>query len=203
MTYEGEIETRSATVADISFPKRIIELIVMPYEQAAEVMYRGRWIEEICTRGAYGEGLAHRGNVKVNVDHDVSRPIGKAVALHPSREDGLVAELRIARGDEGDHALNQAEAGAWDASAGFGLLADPATRKPYPDSETWESRVRRRLNRLWLDHVALVSQPAYVGANVLAVRSNHAPAQAPTERTATPNLDEVKALLAADRYARL
>ena len=50
-----------------------------------------------------------------------------------------------------------------DASVGFRVK---------PGGETWDAaRTRRQVTRGELDHVALVPDPAYTGANVLAVRS--------------------------------
>ena len=92
----GELEYRSATQIGVSFPKRSIELIVMPYETETAVPYEGRVVREIVSRGAF-DGIERRANrVRVNRDHDVTRTIGRALAFHPSREEGLVAELRIA-----------------------------------------------------------------------------------------------------------
>jgi hypothetical protein len=53
----------------------------------------------------------------------------------------------------------------------------------------------RRINRAFLDHVALVPNPAYKGAGVLAVRQEQG---LPAEQEAvqpTPNLDKVLTLL--------
>jgi len=50
-----------------------------------------------------------------------------------------------------------------DASAGFGVG---------PGGERWESARRRRLTNLFLGHIALVADPAYKSAKVLAVRGS-------------------------------
>ena len=55
----------------------------------------------------------------------------------PRREEGLVAELRIAKTALGDETLTLADEEILDASAGF---------LPMPDGEQWESRARRRLD---------------------------------------------------------
>jgi len=187
-----EIEIRDAThVVDVSFPKRQIELVVMPYETEAQVQHRGRWIREIVSRGAF-EGLdAERRRIMVNRGHIIDKVVGKAIQFHPSRDEGLVAEVRIAKTAEGDETLALADEGLLNASAGFGV----------PDGgETWPERSLRRLNRLWLDHIAMTPAPAYEGTNVLAVREQDrvvAPA------AARPNLEVVYGWRLADRYAKI
>ena len=55
----------------------------------------------------------------------------------------------------------------------------------------WErNRTVRRLNRLRLDHLAFVPNPAYVDATVLSVR-NAAERQEPFSGDGTPNLDRL------------
>ena len=97
-----------------------------------------------------------------------------------------------------------------DASAGFNVLRG---------GEKWSTdRSRRRLTRLWLDHIALTAAPAYEGAMVLDVRSanlgdrfdvakavhaaaamNDVPASNPAA-TPTPRKDAVLARLASMGY---
>jgi HK97 family phage prohead protease len=159
----GELEYRSSQVASVSFPERSVELIVMPYETEATVVHQRRIVQEIVSRGAF-DGIERRANrIRVNRDHDVRRTIGRAVALHPSRQEGLVAELRIAKTELGDETLALAEDGILDASAGFGVM---------DGGEVWErNRELRRLTKLWLAHIAMTPEPAYETANVLAVRT--------------------------------
>jgi hypothetical protein len=57
-----------------------------------------------------------------------------------------------------------------------------------PGGEHWETRNRVRIRKAWLGHIALVPEPAYEGARVLAVRGKGERA-APT---ATPNLDSLR-----------
>jgi HK97 family phage prohead protease len=187
-----EIEWRAATQLGVSFPKRQIELVVMPYETEAQIVYKGRPIREIVTRGAF-EGLdaSHR-RVPVNRGHNIDQVVGKAIAFHPSRAEGLVAELQIAKTAGGDETLELADEGLLDASAGFGV----------PDGgESWPERGLRRLTRLWLDHIAMVPDPAYKTSNVLAVR--HEAADGPAAVTERTNLDIVRGWRLADRYAMI
>lgn len=169
----SELEYRSAELVDVSYPKRTIELIVMPYENPTVVDYRGRLITEVCSRGAY-DGIERRDDfVKVNLHHDVRQTCGRATRFHPSREEGLVAELYMSRSSAGEDALTMADEGLLGASAGFALLFD-AHGHTYADAEVWETRDRRRLNRLYLGHIGLTPEPAYAGAKVLAVRHDAA-----------------------------
>lgn len=178
---------RAAQQIGVSFPKRIIELIVMPYESETLVREDGRVFQEIVSRGAF-DGIERRtSQVRVNRDHDVRRLVGKAIALHPSRREGLVAELRISRTELGDETLTLADDEVLDASAGFALLMDEKGRVK-PNAEVWETRTRKRLNHLFLGHIALVPEPAYEDARVLAVRHSDG---AQAER-ATPNLDALE-----------
>ena len=189
----GALEFRSATVTGTSFPKRVIELVVMPYETEAIVDYKGRMVREVFSAGAF-DGIERRANrVRVNRDHDATRTVGRAIRFQPSHTDGLVGELRIAQTPLGDETLALADEGLLDASAGF---------LPMPGGETWETRSRRRLTKAWLGHIAMVPDPAYETANVLAVRSQ-APTAPPGGVVATPNLDQVRALVLEDRYSRL
>ena len=118
-------------------------------------------IREIITRGAF-DGIQRRVNrIKVNRDHDERRIVGRAVAIHPDREEGLVAELKISSTELGEETLTLADDGVLDASAGY---------LPLPGGEKWLTRSSVRILKGWLGHIALVPEPAYEGARVLAVR---------------------------------
>jgi phage head maturation protease len=112
--------------------------------------------------------------------------------LHPSREEGLVAEVKISPVALGDETLVLAEDGILDASAGFAI-------KDEPGAEVWETRGRHRLNKLWLDHIGLVPDPAYPTASVLAVRQ----ADPVVVASATPNRDRLLLEEARRQYAAL
>ena len=184
------VEHRAAEVVAVSFPERTIEIVVMPYEREAVVKHEGRIVREVCSRGAY-DGIERRANrVRVNRDHDVTRTVGRAVAFHPSREVGLVADLKIARTDLGEETLALADEGLLDASAGFA---------PMPGGVKWEGRSLRRLTKVWLAHIAMTPDPAYVDAQVLAVRHGDG---AVLERATTPRLDEVRSWQIGARYDR-
>jgi HK97 family phage prohead protease len=194
----SEIEFRAAQVVDVSYPHRLVTAVVMPYEKPAQVFHKGRLITEICSKGAY-DGIDRRANrVKVNLEHDVGRPVGRAVAFHPSHDEGLVADLHISKTAAGDDALELAADGVLDISAGFGLMTEDdgrGGRRIKPGAETWETQTRRRLNACWLDHVSMVASPAYSDAVVLSVRDS----RADDEPAATPNRDRLE----LDRFRAL
>jgi len=191
----GELLFRAATVVGVSFPERVIEMVVMPYEEETLVERAGRMVREIITRGAF-DGIERRANrIKVNRDHQTERTVGRAVALHPSREEGLVGEIRIAKTPLGDETLTLADDGILDASAGF---------LPFPGGEKWETRNRVRMLKCWLGHIALVADPAYEGARVLAVRaSSPGGVELVDEPIVTPNLDAVRAWRLQEMYSRI
>jgi phage head maturation protease len=167
------IEIRSGTeyqVADVNFPKRIVTVVAMPYEQPARIVEGGRAFTEVVSRNAF-DGIEKRaGKVRANRDHSWDKPVGKVVGFHPSRKEGLVAEVKISATNLGDDTLRLCDDDVLSASAGFGLLRRDDGRV-WDDAEVWEqSRSVRRLNRLWLDHLALVPNPAYADATVIDVR---------------------------------
>ena len=66
----------------------------------------------------------------------------------------------------GDETLTLCDEGGLDASAGFALLQRDDGRV-WDDAEVWErNRTVRRLNRIRLDHLAFVPNPAYRDARV-------------------------------------
>jgi HK97 family phage prohead protease len=156
------LELRQAEVVDVSESRRLVELIVMPYERPALVPHAGRMIEEVCARGAFTWGEATR----VNRDHRLERTVGAVESFRPDEPDGLGATLRIARTPLGDETLELAAAGCLDGSAGF-----------RPVEARWErgetTARRRRLLRAFLAHIALTPEPAYAEARVTAVRAWH------------------------------
>ena len=114
-------------------------------------------------RGRTPASNARAARIHVNRDHNRERACGRTLTLYPDRDEGLVAHLRMSPTPLGDETLALAADGVLHASVGF---------KPLPGGEKW-SRDRRqvRLTKCWLSHIALVPEPAYEGAAVLAVRS--------------------------------
>lgn len=161
----GQMRYRSAEPLGVDSGGRTIEMILAPAEQDAFVPVGGRMVRERFSVGAFAgaEERARQGRVKVNRDHKLERLVGKATSLDPHDPRGLVGELRISRTPLGDETLALAADEVLDASVAF---------VPRSGGERWEGRDRRRIDRAWLGHVALVAEPAYEGARVLAVRGD-------------------------------
>jgi HK97 family phage prohead protease len=185
------VEWRAAVeVSAVDFADRTIEVIVVPYDEDTTVEYppgSGKLITESVDRGAFAGIEKRPGRVRANRDHDVTRTIGLARAIHTDRSNGLVGEVYVSRTLLGDETLQLADDGVLGASVGMAVK---------PSDQFWsERRTRRRIGRAFLDHIALVPNPAYQGAEVLAVRSvSPPPFEVPA---ATPYLDEVLEYLAA------
>jgi len=104
----------------------------------------------------------------------------------------LVADVKMFSTGTGQETLELCSEDGLSASAGFGLMREGGAVGPVKrGAEVWErSRTVRRLNELWLDHVAFVPNPAYDGATVLDVRDAFT-AELPTV-TETPNRDRLQ-----------
>lgn len=183
-----ELVNRSATVADVRHPERLIDVCAVPYGEAADVDYHGRMIRETVDRGAFAAEAQTARKRLVNRDHDPARTVGIVRQLD-DRADGLYATLRIGAGPLGDETLDWAAEGILDASVCFGAE---------PDGIVWAlDRRSRRVRRAdVLAHVALVPDPAYRGATVVAVRN----APDPPAAYLTPNLDRLTLAELAGRY---
>ncbi len=184
----GPVEIRSATVDAVDYPDRVLSLIVAPFDEWAVVEHRGRIIEEIIDRGAFGAIRNRARKFTVNLEHDPDRWVGTVLDLDPDDVRGLVGTVKIRRTPEGDQTLNDAADGLLGASIGMAVA---------PGDETIESG-RRRVHKAFLDHVSLTATPAYVGAQVLEVRS----APAVVAPSATPNLDRILAERREEEYRR-
>jgi HK97 family phage prohead protease len=177
------IELRTATATNVDFAHRLITVIAVPYEQPAEVPYRGETWKEVFERGSF-DGIEKRPNrVRSNRDHDRSRTVGKVVRFHPNRDEGLVAEVRIGQTPLGDETLQLASEDMLSASIGFGVRNS--------DQVLDRSARERRIRRAYLDHLSFVESPAYDGARVLSVRDGVDSADiALSPIPATPGLDQ-------------
>lgn len=102
------------------------------------------------------------GRVKLLRDHDISKPVGRAVSLD-DREDGLHGVFQIARGRMGDETLELAEDGVLDGFSG-GPLIEP---------DGWEmdrqQRGVRAVTNGRLAEVTITAMPAYDDARVTHV----------------------------------
>lgn len=189
---KAPIEFRAAEVAGVNYAQRIIELVSVPYGQEATVEWRGDLWTETFERGSF-DGIEKRPNrVRVNRDHDKTRTVGKAIAFHPSRQEGLVTELRIAKTPLGDETLALADEDVLSASVEFAArMRDQVLDK---------RAMTRRILRAFLSAIAMVPDPAYNGAQVLSVRHDAlSPDAGLPGLVETPVLDELAAWLATRR----
>jgi phage head maturation protease len=186
-TPRAPIEFRNSTVAGVNFAQRLIDVVVVPYEESALVEYRGELWNESFERGSF-DGIEKRPNrVRANRDHDDRRLVGKAVRFHPSRTEGLVSEVRISQTSLGDETLALADDEVLSVSVGFAARGK---------DQVFDRRaMTRRIKRAFADHISFtpVGQQAYAGAGVLAVRHSLQPAGAEVlQKLDTPNLDELR-----------
>jgi HK97 family phage prohead protease len=185
---DGPAWQRAAELVDVSYPDRLVKLVVIPYDTPASVQWQGRPVTETIARGAF-DGIERRANrVRVNREHERLQTIGRAVAFHPAGDQGLLADVKIARTPLGDETLELAADGCLDASAGF---------LPMKGGMRWQNRDSYRITRAWLEHIAMTAEPAYTDAKVLEVRSAVPAAAA----SATPNLDMARSWLLERRLA--
>jgi phage head maturation protease len=184
------VEFREAAVTEVKFPQRIITIVAVPYEEPALVEYRGEMWEESFERGSF-DGIEKRPNrVRANRDHDKRRTVGKVNNFWPSRDEGLVSEVRIAQTPLGDETLALADEEILGASVGFAARG----RDQVFDRGTHS----RRIKRAFVDHLAFTATPAYANAMPIDVRDGEPlPNAANLPPLVTPALDEVRAWLQA------
>lgn len=180
---QAPVEFRSSNLADVKPLQRIIEVIAAPYDQPAQIEYRGEIWNEVFVRGAW-DGIEKRPNrVRANRDHDVKRLVGRVVNFWPSREEGLVAAVKIAPTPLGDETLALADDECLSASVGFAVMGS---------GQELDRRTRtRRIKQAYMAHLAFTPEPAYQGAEVLDVRSAGSPGADMRPMVETPALDEL------------
>lgn len=186
------LETRSANVADVNVPERIVTIIAAPYGEAAQVLYRREVWNEVFARSAF-QGIETRQKpipavaaLEMPDSGHRGRIVGRVVRADPSRPEGLVTDIKISRTELGNEALELALDNALSASVGF-MIKDRL-------DETLNRATRTRtINRAFLDHIALVGSPAYSGAKILAVRSDGSATEADLPPLpSTPLLDQYR-----------
>lgn len=176
------VELRQAQLGNVDFGERIIELIAAPYDEETVVAHRGQMIRESIAPGAFNGIETRDDHVTANREHDYARTFGKVIGYKVDDPRGLVAQVRASETALGDETLRLAADGVLKASVGMVVR---------PSDHTLRDGLRR-IRRAFLDHIALVPNPAYRGAGVLAVRQGSSDDVGPDP--ATPNLDEVMAL---------
>lgn len=173
-----------ATLKDVDFKQRLITVVAVPWEQEAEVLWRGEMWKEVFSRGSFNGLEDHAGRVRVNREHTKGDTVGKVVQIDTQDPVGMVVMVRVAKTPRGDETLVLADEDMISSSIGY-MIKKPS------DVETHRQQKLRRVNRAFLDHLSFVESPAFEGAKVLSVReesSGLAVVEGPLPDT--PNLDE-------------
>jgi len=179
-----EVEHRSSTLQDVNVKQRLIDLIIVPYDQEGDVFYRGDMWRESHDPGAYRGLENHAGRVQANREHVKGDTVGRLVSADPEYRSGLFGRVKIYSTPRGDETLTLAEEGGVFPSIGFRV-------KSMADQRLDRRNMTRRILKAFVDHIGFVEDPAYVGAEVLAVRAGQSGllvAEQPLPET--PNLDE-------------
>jgi phage head maturation protease len=194
------IESRAATVEDVNYPERLIDVLAVPYEQEAIIEYRGELWRETIERGAF-DGVEKRPNrIKAFRSHEDgphlsgtgrSGLIGRVVSFSPEREEGLMGSVKIAKTPLGDETLTLANEGILGVSVGFGVRGR--------DQVFNRVERTRRIRRAFVDHIAFPDNGAYEGAQVIDVRSGKSRVADDLPRLDTPRIDEVIAWMESRR----
>lgn len=178
------LERGDATLRDVDFKQRLIQVVAVPWEQEGEVFWRGEWWNEVFSRAAFNGLEDHAGRIPVNRQHVKGDTVGKVVQVDTKDTQGLVTLVRVAKTPRGDETLNLAAEDMIGASIGY-RIKNPS------DVELHRQRHLRRVNRAFLDHLSFVETPTFEGAKVLAVRAESSGlAVVENPLPPTPNLDE-------------
>ena len=170
-----------AVVADVNVRQRLITLLAVPWNQEAEVPWRGEMWNEVFRRGAFDELEDHVGRVRVNREHKIGDTVGKLVFADPKAEDGLITRAKIVESERGNDTLALADEDAISPSIGYQLLDEGDIRL--------NRRTKlREVVRAFLHHLSLVESPAFEGAKVLEVRENQILDESPPDYSSA--LDE-------------
>lgn len=123
---ELRVDPDAAVEFRVERPSRRLAGLVMPYGVVAtDSNSRGQWKFQ---RGSLTWKDPSR--VKLLRDHDISRPVGRAISL-TERDDGLHGVFQVARGEAGDEVLMLAEDGILDGFSA-GPLIEPDGWEPDP-----------------------------------------------------------------------
>jgi phage head maturation protease len=184
---EVEIFERSspAVLDDVNFKDRTIDVIAVPWDEEAEIVWRNETWKEIFDRHALDEAAQDKVRVPVNRQHNRADTVGRITRIDPrTNERGALASVKIARTPRGDETLQLASEGMLGASVGYFV-------RKQSDVLVLRRSMTRRVQRAFLDHLSMVEDPAYKGAETVAVHDLWTPhPEAGRQPLATPALDE-------------
>lgn len=181
-----EILTRSdaSVLDDVNFKDRIVDVIAVPWDQEADVHWRGELWRESFDRHAFDDAARNSVRIPVNREHSRGDTVGRIVNMESSDPRGLLASVKIARTPRGDDTLQLAAEGMLGGSVGYFV------RKP-SDVILNRRSMLRRVMRAFMEHFSMVESPAFVGAETVAVHDGlTAHPAAGEQRLVTPSLDE-------------
>jgi uncharacterized protein len=151
------VVTAFDTTATVDREARTIEGLAVPYGITARPGGSLRRPVEFA-RGSFDRTLKARADkVRLIVEHDQSRPVGKLIAYEDTAE-GLLTTWRIASTSAGDQILAEAGEGIRD---GLSVGADVIARTEHPD--------RVLITEAKLVEVSVVAFPAFDSARVSRV----------------------------------
>lgn len=186
------VDLRSAQVAEVRYPDRIITLLAVPYEQMTPpdlpVPYRGKLYQEVVKRHAFRGVDVRSAKIRVNREHRRGDTVGKVVRADGESNEGLITDVRIVETDAGDEVLALAAEDM--ISPSVGMQVRPTDQEFDRRTQPWPTRI---INRAFLQHIGMTELPNYTGAEVLSVRGASesgyidAATLAPLD---TPRLDE-------------
>lgn len=154
--------------------KRTISGLIAPfnsvgYTSAGEVVFK---------KGAFGDIEANA--IKLLADHEVSRPIGKMVAVEED-EDGIYATFKLGSSTRATDALIEASEGLKNGLSVGASIVDYETDK----------QGRLIVSAAKLKEVSLVTEPAFAEARVLEVAASATPEEEKETPMSEPTKEEV------------
>jgi HK97 family phage prohead protease len=152
---------------DAAVKGRTLVLACVPFDTPTWVADGGDPYREEFAPGAFDHVDLTRTHLRRGHKPDPRNELGRGLSL---REDSgwLVGEFRVARGDTGDQILNLVADGML---RGVSIGFDPGVDEQRTDRIGPVVR-RKRVKRM--PEVSLVDEPAYEGAEVLAMRADQA-----------------------------
>ena len=198
--FDAPIIQREASISGVDFAERIVRMVVVPYEEQTVIVESGGTFIEEFDPGAFKGIETRKSRIPIYRGHDPNHPVGLVQSFDTADRSGLIAEARISKTALGDETLQLAADGVLGASVGAAVRPSDSQRRRITVNGRSLPLIRRM--RAFVDHIGLLPNPAYLGAQVLAVRQGQAP-PAGESLLETPNLDSVLALLGDDYWKSL
>jgi phage head maturation protease len=159
----SEILSRAAVVSDVDTRQRLIDVLAVPWDEPAQVYWRGDVWTEVFHRGAFDGAEDRAGRIRVNREHTKGATVGKIVALDPHADAGLTAQVKIVKSPAGEEIMALAEENMTSVSIGY--------RANKPSDVHLDKRAKKRdVYGAFLDHLSFVEDPTWDRAQVLSVR---------------------------------